>query len=183
MIHSSWLLMILAKMSMTDFLPAAGITLSVTGLLMRYRKRRAVVMAPRLTSHEQLEKNRQLRGVRGDLENLMVEIEQLAKRFGTQLDAKTIELEDLLQKADTRIAELQRLSERNGNNTAAVNAGDGTETSAPQSEIQPEPALPDDPLARSVYQLADEGLEPPDIAKQLDEHIGKVELILALRSV
>ncbi|MCB9843016.1 MAG: hypothetical protein H6812_07140 [Phycisphaeraceae bacterium] len=38
-----------------------------------------------------------------------------------------------------------------------------------------------DPLSRRVYGLADEGLAPPEIAKRLDEQIGKVELILALR--
>ena len=47
---------------------------------------------------------------------------------------------------------------------------------------EPEPEIPDDPLARSVYQLADEGMEPTQIAQQLDEHIGKIELILALRA-
>lgn len=38
-----------------------------------------------------------------------------------------------------------------------------------------------DPLSRRVYGLADEGLAPPEIARKLDEQIGKVELILALR--
>jgi hypothetical protein len=43
--------------------------------------------------------------------------------------------------------------------------------------------VPDDPLARQVYQLADTGLAPADIAQKIGEHVGKVELILALRSV
>lgn len=38
-----------------------------------------------------------------------------------------------------------------------------------------------DPLSRRVYGLADEGLAPTEIARKLDEQIGKVELILALR--
>jgi hypothetical protein len=38
-----------------------------------------------------------------------------------------------------------------------------------------------DPLCASVYSLADSGSDAVAIAKQLDEHIGKVQLILALR--
>ncbi|MCC7409546.1 MAG: hypothetical protein IT442_15890, partial [Phycisphaeraceae bacterium] len=36
-------------------------------------------------------------------------------------------------------------------------------------------------LSRSVYQLADQNLSAEQIARQLGEHVGKVELILALR--
>lgn len=36
-------------------------------------------------------------------------------------------------------------------------------------------------FGESVYALADAGSSSDEIARQLDEHIGKVELILALR--
>jgi hypothetical protein len=39
-----------------------------------------------------------------------------------------------------------------------------------------------DPLTRRVYELSDAGHNPVDIARALDEQIGKVELILALRA-
>ncbi len=39
-----------------------------------------------------------------------------------------------------------------------------------------------DPLTRSVYKLADSGHDTVSIARELDEQIGKVELILALRA-
>ncbi len=48
---------------------------------------------------------------------------------------------------------------------------------APQ--LEPEVEL--DPLTRSVYALADDGRSSVEIARKLDEQIGKVELILALR--
>ena len=38
-----------------------------------------------------------------------------------------------------------------------------------------------DPLTRSVYNLADYGRTSLEIAQELDEQIGKVELILSLR--
>jgi hypothetical protein len=40
-----------------------------------------------------------------------------------------------------------------------------------------------DPVMREVYALADEGKSAMEIATQLDEHAGKVELMLALRRV
>ncbi|MCH7547212.1 MAG: hypothetical protein IID30_12500 [Planctomycetes bacterium] len=39
-----------------------------------------------------------------------------------------------------------------------------------------------DPLTRSVYELSDSGQDTVSIARELDEQIGKVELILALRA-
>lgn len=163
---------------MKDLIPAGAITMVAAGLLLHYRKKSAKLSHNRLTPHEQLDKNRRMRGVRGDLEDVMVEIEQLAKRFSTQLDAKTIELEDLIQLADQRIARLEQLMEQQGQ---AAPSNPSLETNA-KPEPEPEPELPADPLARSVYQLSDEGIEPTDIARQLGEHIGKVELILALRN-
>ncbi|MCK4872158.1 MAG: hypothetical protein KAS72_05500 [Phycisphaerales bacterium] len=58
---------------------------------------------------------------------------------------------------------------------APIKAGDGL-----PSPVITEP--PDDPLTRRVYQMADRGAEPVEIAQTLDEQVGKVELILALRS-
>ena len=40
---------------------------------------------------------------------------------------------------------------------------------------------PRDPLTASVYEMADAGQSALDIARELDEHTGKIELILALR--
>ncbi|GEM_PF-1251026 len=40
---------------------------------------------------------------------------------------------------------------------------------------------PIDPLTANVYELADRGRSPVEIARYLDEQVGKVELILALR--
>lgn len=180
MIHLSSMPMILAAFSLQDLIPAGAITMIAAGLLLHYRKKRAQNFANSVTPHEQIDRNRQMRGVKGDLEDLMVEIEQLAKRFATQLDAKTFELEDLLQQADRRIAELKRLHQQDMPSTQGE--GDANTLPTPVAPIEPEPIFPEDPLARSVYQLADEGMEPMQIAQQLEEHIGKIELILALRA-
>ena len=53
----------------------------------------------------------------------------------------------------------------------------------PLGRVGPPPAsaVPADPLTTTVYELADAGHGPVEIAQQLEEQVGKVELILALR--
>lgn len=158
---------------LAGYLLFAGVVLVTICLLMSLRNRRRR-QAIQPTPQERVEHIRQLRGMRGDLEDLMVEIEQLAKRFGAQLDAKAVQLEKLIADADEKIARLKDLPAQA---SAPAPAG-----ATPKSRPLP-PAVPDDPLARSVYELADQGVDPPDIAQRLNEHLGKVELIMALRSV
>lgn len=59
--------------------------------------------------------------------------------------------------------------------------GSGFFASTPPANAAIARAEPADPLSRRIYGLADEGLPPSEIAKKLEEQIGKVELILALR--
>ena len=49
--------------------------------------------------------------------------------------------------------------------------------------IEPRGGQPisDDPFSRRVYELADSGMAPVDIARSLEEQTGKIELVLALR--
>ncbi|MCC7144892.1 MAG: hypothetical protein IT443_00450 [Phycisphaeraceae bacterium] len=165
-----------------------GLLLVVAAMMMMLRNRRQRSNAPRPTVAEQVEQYRQERGVRADLESLMVEIEQLAKRLASQLDAKAIRLESLIQAADQKIVEITRISqsaatyppppapaERHGRDepTREAHAADGP----------PRVNGGEDHLARSVYRLADQGVNADEIATRLKEHVGKVELILALRKV
>jgi len=162
-----------------------GISLITLWLLMRYRSRRRQPQ-PRITPHEQLEQMKQARGMRGDLEHLMVEIEQLAKRFSAQLDAKSIQLQQLLGQADQTISQLQQLLEQQqiGQVKAAGEHQDRVSLETGR-DLFKAPVNPsggtEDALAKSVYQLADQGITPLDIARQLDEQVGKIELIIALR--
>lgn len=168
-----------------NMLLPAGVVLIVAWLMLRLRKRSkhpTTIARPA----EQLEQQRQASGLRGDLERVMVEVEQLAKRFGAQLDTKSIRLEKLIEQADARIAELERLRPSNG-----AGLGDSSDVSAegtidtvasdnPESNGIPG-AEQDSETARAVYRMADAGNDPIEIAKALGEHVGKIELILALR--
>lgn len=126
-----------------------------------------------LLPEEQIERLRQSNGMRRDLDRAMEEIEDLSKRLGDQLDQKSRGLERLLADADEKIAELKRLK----GEPAAPTAPSSLKFSS-HANVSP---MSDDPLARSVYDLFDAGHAPIEIAKRLNEQIGKVELILALR--
>ncbi|MEE9211302.1 MAG: hypothetical protein V3U29_01485 [Phycisphaeraceae bacterium] len=148
-----------------------GVSLVTVWLLSRLAKRsRRQAQTPTLSPQEHVERARQIRGVRGDLDELMVEVEQLAKRLGAQLDAKTIYLEKLLDRAERTAEQLRQLTDQ-----------DAAPSGSPSAAASEAPL--DDPLARSVYSLADQGLDPLAIARKIGEHVGKVELILALRKV
>lgn len=54
--------------------------------------------------------------------------------------------------------------------------------SAEGDEQSESPAQRRDQLAERVHELSAMGLKSVEIARQLDEQVGKVELILALRS-
>ena len=152
-----------------------GIVFICAWLMMRIRKRSQ--RGPNHpTAQEHLERYRQKEAIRDDLESLMVDIEQMAKRLGAQLDAKSLRLEKLIDDADLRIAQLQQAMREQHAQPPAHAAP------APVAAAPDPPAAPADPLAADVYRLADAGHNPPEIARRLDEHVGKVELILALRS-
>jgi len=148
-------------------LPFLGLILITMSMMMGIRKRRRRSHT-KGTARDRVDELKQKQAVRGDLEQLMVEIEQLSKRFGAQLDAKTVQMERLIDEADRKIVELKQL-ERARDEAPSIQ----TPT--------PNPPTPDDALKRSVCDLADQGHDPVEIARQLDEHVGKVELILALR--
>ena len=92
------------------------------------------------------------------------EAQELGRLVAEQADRQAARLERLIEDADARIRKLERLT-------------------AAQAQPAPRPAMSDgpDPLNRRVYELADEGLPPIEIARALQQQTGKVELILALR--
>ena len=89
----------------------------------------------------------------------------MVREATAKLETRAARLEVLLEHADQRIAGLER-------------ALDGSDT--PSSA----PATTDshaDPIKARVFSLADDGLSAIEIAQQTDQHVGEVELILALR--
>jgi seryl-tRNA synthetase len=161
-------------------LPFLGVVLITVSLMMGIRKRRRRSHA-KGTARDRVEELKQHQAVRGDFEQLMVEVEQLSKRFGAQLDAKTVQMERLIEEAEQKIAELKQLEQaRQATNQSSVTQASSSKPQATASTAT-ESSTPDDTLKRSVCGLADQGHDPIEIARRLNEHVGKVELILALR--
>lgn len=152
------------------------------------------------TPEERQQRRREFDGMQRDLGKAMEEIETLARKLGDDLEAKSVRVESLLRQADERIAELRRLQEAapgsgNGGGAASLpanapqgNAGGGGAPASLAASTAGTPVAsagfgeqPTDQLSRDVYRLADTGLSSVDIARRLNEQIGKVELILALR--
>lgn len=157
----------LNRQSVGQFLIIAALILIAVWLLSRRQLRSRSSEDESITPREKMERLKQVGGMRDDLRELMVEIEQMARRVGSQLDAKAHRLEKLLMEADQKLEKMRSVA-----------------SSSPTDDMpdsKPEPPKPSDPLAAEVYQLADEGRSPVEIAQQLDEQVGKVELMLALR--
>jgi len=159
-------------------IPFAAVLLITMSMMMGIRKKRRR-SGTQSSARERVDELRHKQAVRGDLEQLMSEIEQLSKRFGAQLDAKTVQMERLIDEADRKIAELQRLEQ--AHREASCAQPPEASPVKPPSLSTPEPLSPDDELKRAVCELADRGHDPVAIAQKLNEHVGKVELILALR--
>jgi len=180
---------------------AAGVVLVGWALLSAYRKTKDS-SPTQLDPHERIERMKQMGGMRNDLQSMMVELEELTRRFSAQLDNKANRLERLLDQADERIEELRRLQGEGGATAKGRDDRDAATTRSVDRPARSAPAAPPtsgpvevpasasdsssggggaETLADEVYRLADEGREPGEIARELDEHVGKVELILALR--
>lgn len=127
------------------------------------------------------------------------ELVQLARRVLAQIEARSAQLEALIDDADARIEELRRL-QASGQSIGETGGGERNGRRPPHPPHPPRPprppldahnshspdgdeadGAPEDPVMRGVYELADRGLAPVEIARELDQHLGAVELILALR--
>jgi len=105
-----------------------------------------------------VEKRRGDSELRATMERLVIELEELSREVSAKIDTKMRTLEVLIRQADERIDVLKNL--------VPTSDERGRELASRYSE---------------VYELADSGASPGDIAKQTGMHAGEVELILSLR--
>ena len=96
-----------------------------------------------------------------------------------QIDRRAAKIEALLERADVAIARMEELAGDMDYSGAKPRVGVRRVRHSPQMRHN-EPN-DTDPLAQEIYQLSDSGKNPVEIAGALEEHVGKVELILALR--
>lgn len=128
------------------------------------------------------------------LERLIKEAEQVTKIAAQQLDAKSARLEKLIAEADIRITAMRAMEQ-------AIPTPEPKPARSPSyrmietlaspiipASVEPERQPPiveipaPDSLTQRVLDMADAGRSPVEIARELEEHPGKIELMLALRS-
>ncbi len=107
----------------------------------------------------------QQRSVERQMQNLLVELNDMARQMSAQIDTRSAKLERLIADADTRIAIME--------------AGHGQKPDSPMKLVMPAAV---DPRHAEVYALADAGRSSAEIARQLHRPSGEIELILALRA-
>ncbi len=152
----------------------AGALLCLT-LVMRstFRRIRRTRQQPRSTAREMYADLQGESEAKRDLEQTMLELDQLARQIHGRIDTKFAKLEAVIRDADERIDKLSRLvSEAKGRSTVDVTVDDNGSTPP-----RPEP----NGRHAAVYQLADDGLKPLQIAEKVGKTTGEIELILALR--
>ena len=141
----------------------AILTITVRGKIARRN-------AERPSARELMDKIKQSPHRRDDADAITARMLETAQRLAAQLDNKAERLEQLIARADERVGRLSEPpTEGHGEH-----GGSGPRASNRSS-------VPRDPLTQTIYELTDTGRSPLEIAKALDEQIGKVELILALR--
>jgi hypothetical protein len=117
----------------------------------------------------------QERSVERQMQNLLVELSEMARQISAQLDTRTAKLELLIREADEKIAALRAMGGAREETRTVVQSHD-----AEPVESTTRAAIVD-PRHAEIYALADQGCAPLEIAQQLGRPSGEVELILALR--
>ncbi len=135
-----------------------------------------------------------MRELTTEIQALLSDLEETARRLTAQLDNRYMRLEQLLAEADEKI---RRLEGANGTSGIAGNmtlpvprkpAVDAapvlTEAQRALARLRQERGAPpaaQDPAYQPIYGLADRGKSSREIAQELGRQPGEIELILALR--
>jgi hypothetical protein len=130
----------------------------------------------------------QQRAVERDMAAVLVEYEEMIRRMTAQLDTRATKLQLLIEEADAKLVQLKDASAgpRGSPQRPAGGAGGAPESIPAEagSRENGEDASDADVSGgryAEVYDLADRGQSPRQIAQELNRPDGEIELILALR--
>ncbi len=167
-----------------------GIGMLALILLRNLVKRRKMSRAqPHLAPDERLESIRHDAEQRARVESYGVRTEEIIRDLVAKLDNRIAAIEKLIEDADDRLRRLQSSLPSSPSSFSPSDIAQPHSSQPLHAETsQPQPVGADvmaqdsvDPVNRQIFNLADEGLSPIEIAQNINQHVGKVELILALR--
>jgi hypothetical protein len=147
--------------------------MAVLYVLLRPKKRAdPLATVPRFSLSRQ-------RDVEQQMQNLLVELSEMARQITAQLDTRAARLELLIKEADEKLAALRKAT---GVAAPLLPAEPATaqdvELAPPTVEAKPAEI---DARHAEVYRLADEGRGANEISRLVNRPMGEIELILALR--
>ena len=140
--------------------------------------------------------------LRNSMDELLVELEEVSRRVGAEVDTRFAKLETVIRDADERIARLEKLLGQRSTRPPTTTPNPppnptpnpspkrqrGIPTTPPsrsperqQRTIGPVTTQTDDPRFARLYELIDGGATPVKAAEELGMPLGEVELILNLR--
>ncbi len=172
-----------------------------TFMMMRMGRRRSRPAGDaREKARQQIARLSDEREIRDSMDKLLIRLEEYSREVNGQLDTKFVRLEQVIADADERIGRLQtviaehdqrlgrlvetrrqlRQTARDADDASSPRAAEPEETVAVSSS--PDTKAPTDHRYKNVYDLADAGSSPIDIAEQLCMPAGEIELILNLRN-
>ena len=150
--------------------------LAIVMLSTRRRIRESQRLSPTATRRRYAELQEDVKASR-NLEQVMLELDQLSRQIHGRIDTKLARLEAVIRDADQRIDRLSRLIRSTQGESAleiTLNREDPREAHSTQSDIVDDRHAP-------VYELADSGKSPVEIAREVGKTTGEIELILALK--
>ena len=151
----------------------------VTFLMLRNTRRRLADPghSPQAYAREQVARLKDQHDMKGDMEQLLVQLQELSRQINAQVDTKFAKLEVSMMAADERIAALEHLLKMaQGRPGLDVTIAQDGSAGMPAPE-----APPVDPKRQAIYDLADDGKSALEIAKKTGHPTGEIELILKLR--
>lgn len=156
---------------------AAGATM-VLMLVRRRSRQEGLPLREQARQHRDQLQSR--RAVEDDLRGIMLELQNVARQVNAQLDNKFQRLEAAIRDADRRIAALQELA----GGQRAVGEGAGLDVTVGEAAERDDQVRAARKLLtrQQVHRLAEQGMTAGQIARQLDQPVGEVELMLALRA-
>ena len=170
-------------------LPWWGYALLMVGIVLvlvlprKLARRSRILPATRLSESDRL---------RHSMDKLLVELQEVAREVNATIDTKMVALNQLIEEADRKIAELKKLRSAQPPSDKLTTPSPIEEPAGPAPPPSPQPIRrPELPMApeeikrrqteAEVFRLAAEGKTHLEIAQTTGMPRGEVELVLALR--